>query len=73
MMTPEQYNNMVTVRDMFGYFQQRNAEVFESKDKEAFNILDMNFALSRLKKCLAVESGLPLKATHSIVDGHKEQ
>ncbi len=50
MMTPEQYNNMVTRRDMFGYFQQRNAEVFESKDKEAFNILDMNFALGPLEK-----------------------
>lgn len=50
MMTPAEYNAMVTRQDMFGYFRQRNAEGFEKRDKEAFNILDMNFALGPLEK-----------------------
>ncbi len=50
MMTAEEYNNMLTRKEMFGYFQQRNAESFENKDKEAFNIFDMNFALGPLEK-----------------------
>jgi cell surface protein SprA len=50
MMTPEEYNNMATRREMFGYFQQKNAEGFENKDKQPFNILDMNFALGPLEK-----------------------
>ncbi len=50
MMTMEEYNKMVTRNDMFGFFRQRNSEVFEQKDKQAFNILDMNFALGPLEK-----------------------
>ena len=50
MMTPEEYNKYMTRREMFGHFQQRNAEGFENKDKQPFNILDMNFALGPLEK-----------------------
>ncbi len=50
MMTAEQYNEMVTRREMFNRFRERNAESFEQKDKEAFNIFDMNFALGPLEK-----------------------
>lgn len=50
MMTPEQYNEIATRREMFAHFQQRNAESFENKDKQPFNILDMNFALGPLEK-----------------------
>ncbi len=49
-LTPEQYNEMMTRRELFGYFQQRNAESFLQKDKEPFNILDMNFSLGPLEK-----------------------
>lgn len=50
LMTPEQYNEKVARRDMFNYFRQRNAEGFADKDKQPFNILDMNFALGPLEK-----------------------
>ncbi|MDE6078054.1 MAG: cell surface protein SprA, partial [Muribaculaceae bacterium] len=50
MMTPEEYNRLMTRREMFSHFQQRNAESFENKDKQPFNILDMNFALGPLEK-----------------------
>ncbi|MCH5231506.1 MAG: cell surface protein SprA [Muribaculaceae bacterium] len=50
LMTREEYNNMVTRQEMFGYFQQRNAEIFSTPEKEPFNVLDMNFALGPLEK-----------------------
>ena len=50
MMTADQYDNMMMRRDMFGYFNSRNAETFEKKDKEPFNIFDMNFSLGPLEK-----------------------
>ena len=50
MMTVSDYNNMVNRRDMFGYFQQRNSEIFEKPEKQAFNVLDMNFAIGPLEK-----------------------
>ena len=50
MMAAADYNAMVTRREMFGYFHDKNSETFENKDKEAFNILDMNFALGPLEK-----------------------
>lgn len=50
MMTPEQYAEMEMQRDMFGYFNERNSESFEKKDKEPFNIFDMNFSLGPLEK-----------------------
>ena len=50
MMTMDEYNNMVNRQDMFGYFQQRNSEIFEKPEKAPFNILDMNFSLGPLEK-----------------------
>ncbi|MCH5222423.1 MAG: cell surface protein SprA [Muribaculaceae bacterium] len=50
MMTAEEYNNIVNRREMFEYFQQRNSEIFNNNEKEAFNLLDMNFALGPLEK-----------------------
>lgn len=50
MMTPEQYANVLMRQDMFSYFNSRNAETFEKKDKEPFNIFDMNFSLGPLEK-----------------------
>ena len=50
MMTPEEYNEAMTRKEMFGYFQGRNAEIFENKEKQAFNIFDMNFSLGPLEK-----------------------
>lgn len=50
MMSDEEYSNLMMRRDMFGYFNERNSESFEKKDKEPFNIFDMNFALGPLEK-----------------------
>ena len=50
MMTAEEYNDRISRNEMFQYFNQRNSETFANKDKEAFNILDMNFALGPLEK-----------------------
>ncbi|MCH5241084.1 MAG: cell surface protein SprA [Muribaculaceae bacterium] len=50
MMTNDEYNRLITRQEMFDYFQSRNSEIFTKPDKEAFNILDMNFALGPLEK-----------------------
>ena len=50
MMTAEEYHRAVSRNEMFNYFQSRNTEGFENKDKEAFNIFDMNFSLGPLEK-----------------------
>lgn len=50
MMNSQQYNAMITRREMQDYFRGKNAETFENKDKEPFNIFDMNFALGPLEK-----------------------
>ena len=50
MMTAQEYNKMLTHREMFQYFQQQNSENFKNKEKQPFNILDMNFALGPLEK-----------------------
>lgn len=50
MMTPKEYNEMMMRKDMYGYFKEKNAESFEKKDKQPFNIFDMNFALGPLEK-----------------------
>ena len=50
LLSPKEYNEMATRREMLGYFRQRNAEGFENKDKQGFNLFDMNFALGPLEK-----------------------
>ncbi len=50
MMTPEQYNRMETRNALYGYFRQRNSVTEQAKEKQPFNILDMNFALGPLEK-----------------------
>lgn len=49
-MTAEDYNKIAFRQGMQTYFHTRNSEIFEKKDKEPFNILDMNFALGPLEK-----------------------
>ena len=50
MMKAEDYHNMVNREEMYDYFRSQNSANFEQKGKEAFNILDMNFALGPLEK-----------------------
>ena len=50
MMSAEDYHDMVNRQEMYDYFRSQNSANFEQKGKEAFNILDMNFALGPLEK-----------------------
>ena len=49
-MSASEYHRVQTRKDMLAYYRERNSESFESKDKEPFNILDMNFSLGPLEK-----------------------
>ncbi len=61
----DRYNEYLTRRDMQEYFRQRNTEAIEKKEKEPFNILDMNFALGPLEKIFG-PGGVQLKTQGSI-------
>ena len=50
MMTAQEYNDILNRREMFDYFQDKNSETFENKEKQPFNIFDMNFSLGPLEK-----------------------
>ncbi len=66
MLTPEQYANMEMRKSMQSYFQKRNSELYMGqKDKEPFNILDMNFALGPLEKIFG-PGGVQLKTQGSV-------
>lgn len=65
MMSVEEYNKMAVHRDLFNYFDERNRESFEKKDKEPFNIFDMNFALGPLEKVFG-PGGVRLQTQGSI-------
>ena len=61
----DRYNEFLTRRDMQEYFRMRNTEAIEKKEKEPFNILDMNFALGPLEKIFG-PGGVQLKTQGSI-------
>ena len=50
MMTAQEYNDIVNRQEMYDYFKQKNSETFENKEKQPFNIFDMNFSLGPLEK-----------------------
>ncbi len=50
MMSAQEYNDLVTRREMYDYFRLKNTESYEKKDKQPFNIFDMNFSLGPLEK-----------------------
>ena len=50
MMTAQEYNDIVNRQEMYEFFRQKNSENYENKDKQAFNIFDMNFSLGPLEK-----------------------
>lgn len=50
LMTSEQYNRIANRQEMWEHFRAKNAETYENKEKQPFNILDMNFALGPLEK-----------------------
>lgn len=65
-LTPEQFNEWQNRQSMRDYFRARNAESAQGgKDKEPFNILDMNFALGPLEKIFG-PGGVSLKTQGSV-------
>lgn len=66
MLSEQQYNNWQMRRSMQQYYQQRNMEALENeKEKQPFNILDMNFALGPLEKIFG-PGGISLKTQGSV-------
>ena len=65
MLSADQYNNWQMRQSMQEYYRMRNAELFEKKAKEPFNVLDMNFALGPLEKIFG-PGGVQLKTQGSV-------
>ena len=64
-LSDKQYNDWQTRVAMQEYYRQRNAEAVEQKEKQPFNIFDMNFALGPLEKIFG-PGGVQLKTQGSI-------
>ncbi len=65
MLTVEQYNNWQFRRSMQQYYRERNTSLVTDKEKEPFNIFDMNFALGPLEKIFG-PGGVSLKTQGSV-------
>jgi len=65
MLSAEQYNNWQLRRSMQEYYRERNSAQAQNKDKEAFNIFDMNFALGPLEKIFG-PGGVQLKTQGNV-------
>lgn len=65
MLTQQEYNNWQLRLSMQRYLRERNAESQEKRDKQPFDILDMNFALGPLEKIFG-PGGVQLKTQGSI-------
>ncbi len=64
-LSSEQYNNWQFRRSMQQYYRQRNLEALTEKEKQPFNIFDMNFALGPLEKIFG-PGGVQLKTQGSV-------
>ena len=65
LLSEKQYNNWQLRRSLQEYYQQRNQELSENKQKEPFNIFDMNFAYGPLEKIFG-PGGVSLKTQGSV-------
>ncbi len=65
MLSKAQYDNWQLRRSMQQYYRERNSIVAENKDKQPFNILDMNFALGPLEKIFG-PGGVQLRTQGSV-------
>lgn len=65
MMSSEEYNSVANYGELFSYFKKRNSENFEQKEKQPFDILNMNFALGPLEKIFG-PGGVRLTTSGSI-------
>ena len=64
-LSEKQYNDWQVRESMQDYYRQRNAEAVTEKEKQPFNIFDMNFALGPLEKIFG-PGGVQLKTQGSI-------
>ena len=64
-LSADDYNNMELRKSMMDYYRQKNAELYENKDKEKFNIFDMKFSLGPLEKVFG-PGGVQLKTQGSV-------
>lgn len=64
-LSEKQYNNWQLRRSLQEYYQQKNQELAENKQKEPFNVLDMNFAYGPLEKIFG-PGGVSLKTQGSV-------
>ena len=65
MLSKAQYDNWQLRRSMQEYYRERNSIAAEGKDKQPFNILDMNFALGPLEKIFG-PGGVQLRTQGSV-------
>lgn len=66
MLTAEQYNNWMFRRSMQQYYRDRNLGLVTDKEKQPFNIFDMNFALGPLEKIFG-PGGVSLRTQGSVL------
>ncbi len=64
-MTAQQYNDWQLRRSMQQYYRERNLGLITDKEKQPFNIFDMNFALGPLEKIFG-PGGVSLKTQGSV-------
>lgn len=64
-LSPQQYNDWQTRKAMTEYYRKRNSEALLQKDKQPFDVLDMNFALGPLEKIFG-PGGVRLKTQGSV-------
>ncbi len=64
-LSAEQYNDWQLRRSLQEYYQERNMALVTEREKEPFNILDMNFALGPLEKIFG-PGGVQLKTQGSV-------
>ena len=65
LLTPEQYSNWQFRLSMQRYYRERNMGLITEKEKQPFNILDMNFDLGPLEKIFG-PGGVSLKTQGSV-------
>ena len=65
LLTEKQYNNWELRRSLQNYYQERNQALVEDKEKQPFNIFDMNFAYGPLEKIFG-PGGVSLKTQGSV-------
>ena len=65
LLTEKQYNDWQLRRSLQEYYQERNQTLVEDKEKQPFNIFDMNFAYGPLEKIFG-PGGVSLKTQGSV-------